>query len=126
MQRHIELKVLNIENGEVTFIISKQTHFCDRFTPNGSNYIADNGQRMRSEYDDGPRYSNGREVFYVHDSHVDETEINCTEDRFKLITAAVEEYNLAFPDKPMVINSSGSIRKKGMAERNCYNIDEDD
>lgn len=93
--RHIELGVVKVENGMVTFKIVAQTHRNDEFSQQ-ADYIlfeAANGLKLRSwggpEWKDGNPILHCRGHIYGHDNR----ELNCTTADFAKISEAVTEYN---------------------------------
>lgn len=93
MERCLELKIVRVENDEVTFEIKEQTHrldnFCQQFNPR--MFQASNGITIRSCKEPDFNYS----VLYVRGmiDAEDDAEITVPQETFFKICEAVEEYN---------------------------------
>lgn len=93
MERHLELKIVSVENDEVTFKIEEQTHrlkdFSKQFNPR--MFTASNGIMIRSCREPDFQLS----ILYVRGmvDAEDDAEITVSQETFFKICEAVEEYN---------------------------------
>ena len=93
--RHIELGVVKVEGGRVTFKIIEQTHRGGEFTQRGSFGIfkASNGLGLSSRA--FPDWKDDNHLLYCRGRacEKDDKELNCTAAEFAKISEAVTEYN---------------------------------
>lgn len=94
-RRHIELGVVKVEGGRVTFKIIEQTHWGEEFTQRGSLGIfeASNGIRLSSIV--FPEWKDDNHLLYCRGCNCekDDKELNCTAVDFAKISEAISEYN---------------------------------
>lgn len=94
-KRCIELAVVKVEDNEVTFKISKQTHreygFCQQINTN--KFFASNGYKLVSNH--VPSFNSESHVLFCQGEFVDrdDDEINCNFEDFAKICEATTEYN---------------------------------
>ena len=93
-KRHIELAVVKVEEGAVTFQITEQTHRCDEFTPGGTPFKSSRGVTLRSV--SVPDVSTRTDAMYVRgeDERFDKKHITVSALRFAQIMEVVNEYNV--------------------------------
>lgn len=93
--RHLELGVVKVEGGRVTFKITEQTHWGGEFTQRGTFGIfkASNGIRLSSRV--FPEWKDDNHLLYCRGRNCekDDKELNCTVVDFAKISEAVTEYN---------------------------------
>lgn len=100
-RRHLELAVLKVEHGEVSFRIVKQTHFGDSFTGKKSYpniFFASNGIELISEIF---IHENDKNKFFVPGEKLNsrnQREFTVTAEQFARISEAIAQYNAANGD----------------------------
>lgn len=133
-KRHIELAVVKVEEGAVTFQVTEQTHRCDDFTPGGTPFESSCGVTLRSV--SVPDVSTRTGAMYVRgeDERFDKKHITVSALRFAQIMEAVNEYNVTdgmgyknqWPktgDLYYYVDTDGSVQSCQYADR--YDIDND-
>lgn len=94
-KRHIEIEVVKVNDNEVIFKISKQTHreygFCKQSIQN--KFIASNGYKLVSF--GFPAFSSGSHELFCQGNLVsyDDNEVDCNFEDFAKICEAITEYN---------------------------------
>lgn len=91
-KRHIELAVVKVEEGGVTFQVTEQTHRCDEFTPDGISFESSCGITLRSV--SVPEVLTCT-IYCVRgeDERFDKKHITVSALRFAQIMEAINEYN---------------------------------
>lgn len=133
-KRHIELAVVKVEEGGVTFQITEQTHRCDEFTPGGIPFKSSCGITLRSV--SVPDVSTRTGAMYVRgkDERFDKKHITVSALRFAQIMEAINEYNVTdgrgyknqWPKTGELyyyVDTDGSVQSCQYADR--YDIDND-
>lgn len=94
-KRHLELSVVKVEGGKVTFRIAEQTHRNITFCRAGDWFVAGNGISLVSGESPGKEFDRNNKALllrgFMHD--FDDTEITVTLEEFAAIMQAVSEYN---------------------------------
>ena len=132
-KRHIELAVVKVEEGAVTFQVTEQTHRCDEFTPGGTPFESSCGITLRSVSVPEALTST---IYYVRgeDERFDKKHITVSALHFAQIMEAINEYNVTdgmgyknqWPktgDPYYYVDTDGSVQSCQYADR--YDIDND-
>lgn len=95
MAEHREIQIEILPDGE-HFVISKQTHRCDEFTPTGNVFTSSDGFRIVSSLFPSSSYDNGMAMRGADKSR-DENHMRIPSNGWlKKLQKALDEYNSEF------------------------------